>query len=178
MFGPAKLPENIIVVIENKQQTAPLIDGGYQLAKRRGEKLIALVISSSGQYPDWLHIAPDYDSATIEIQIVSDVRAERQMLQQIHRRPPALFACCFSAGGPGQPLTELAEIVPPPDVTARVAVVDDAPDQGRRGPVRFHDLLDPVLFNHAVGIREGEYPAAGLGGAEIPRFTGVFSFGK
>lgn len=61
MFFRRVKPQGIIAVVEHERQLESLLNRGFRLATVRGENLIVLVLSDTGELPDWVRIPSSID---------------------------------------------------------------------------------------------------------------------
>ena len=91
-------PKGIIVVIEHQWQLEPLVHRGYRLATIRDENLSVLVLSDTGEIPNWLQLPPSFDPQRVKVQTIYPERAGRQIAKYVSRHPPILVVFSVDKG--------------------------------------------------------------------------------
>lgn len=86
------------MIVEHPWQLELLVHRGYRLATIRDENLSVLVLSDTGEVPNWIKIPPNLDRQHIKVQPISPEGAGRQIAKYVSRHPPVLVAFCVENG--------------------------------------------------------------------------------
>jgi uncharacterized hydrophobic protein (TIGR00271 family) len=130
-----------IVVIIDRAEQLPLLNGCYRLATIRREPLFVMVLNETEAEPEWLKMPADCDRDRLTIHIIHNHRAPSRLIDFLRSQPPVLLAVGMMEGGQRLIRDELAPVIQRVKCPVAVAkfVSDTAPrnEQIRRYMVPF-----------------------------------------